>query len=145
MKLLYTDETESPFGLEFFEILSRAVSAGTGAIIGEGCEISLLITDDETVRELNRNFRGKDKATDVLSFPMGEDDMLGDIVISADTAKRQAAEAGIPLERETAFLYIHGMLHLLGYDHETGPEEEREMFALQEDILRGLVESGRIK
>lgn len=145
MRLLYTDETESPFDISFFETLSRAVSAKTGHIIGENCEISLLMTDDETIKELNKNFRGKDKATDVLSFPMEENNMLGDIVISADTAKRQAADADIPLERETAFLYIHGLLHLLGYDHEKSTEDEAHMFALQEDILKSLIEGGLIK
>ena len=103
------------------------------------------MTDDETIKELNKNFRGKDKATDVLSFPMEENNMLGDIVISADTAKRQAADADIPLERETAFLYIHGLLHLLGYDHEKSTEDEAHMFALQEDILKSLIEGGLIK
>lgn len=112
-------------------------------------EISLLMTDDERIRELNRQYREKDYATDVLSFPMSEDPfeeggMLGDIVISADTAAKQAADAGIELRRELAFLFIHGLLHLLGYDHEEGPEQEEEMFSLQEEILQNLIEKGKV-
>ena len=107
-------------------------------------EISLLITDDETIRQYNKEYRNKDRATDVLSFPMEDEVMLGDIAISYDTAKRQAEEAEINIDRETAFLFIHGLLHLLGYDHETSKEDEEEMFALQEKILKKLVDYGTV-
>ena len=70
--------------------------------------------------------------------------MLGDFAISYDTAKRQAEEAEINIDRETAFLFIHGLLHLLGYDHETSKEDEEEMFALQEKILKKLVDYGTV-
>ncbi len=88
-------------------------------------ELSLLLTGDAQVRELNRTYRGKDKATDVLSFPSlqptgvraGKQEFLGDIAISVDTARRQAAEYDAPLQNEVNRLLIHGLLHLLGHDH----------------------------
>jgi len=92
-------------------------------------EISLSFVGDAEIRTLNRKFRKKDKATDVLSFPLRERAAdgkfyLGDIIISLPTARRQAAEIGHPLERELEYLTIHGFLHLLGYDHDEGHEEE---------------------
>ncbi len=84
-------------------------------------ELSLLLTGDAQVRELNRAHRGKDKATDVLSFPAegrdSKETFLGDIAISLDTARRQAAEYDAPLQNEVNRLLIHGLLHLLGHDH----------------------------
>ncbi len=115
-------------------------------------EVSLSITDNHGIRILNHEQRGIDKETDVLSFPMLEvedgvliiDDsdlqgdcvFLGDIVISLEKAQAQAEEYGHSLEREMGFLAVHSMLHLLGYDHELGPQEEAEMFQKQEDVLR---------
>jgi probable rRNA maturation factor len=80
-------------------------------------ELSLLLTGDAQVRELNRTHRGKDKATDVLSFPSESPAFLGDIAISVDTARRQAAEYDATLQNEVNRLLIHGLLHLLGHDH----------------------------
>jgi len=103
-------------------------------------EVSISIMDAEEIRILNRDYRGKDIETDVLSFPvddalaMGSDIALGDIVICNDVADEQAKEYGHSLERELAFLVTHGMLHLHGYDHET-PEDEAEMCAAQDKIL----------
>lgn len=113
--------------------------------IEPNAEVSLVLADDEYIRNLNKQYRGKDCATDVLSFALNEGDepdivdgpaevLLGDIVISLETATRQAAEFGHTLERELAFLTVHGMLHLLGYDHET-PEEQQEMRAEEEHVL----------
>lgn len=97
-------------------------------------EISILITDDEEIHQLNKDFRGKDKPTNVLSFPMMDENspdigiaILGDLVISEDTASREAKEASITLDQRMSQLLIHGILHLIGYDHETGPEDEEEM------------------
>lgn len=111
-------------------------------------EVSVTFTDNEKIRELNRKFRGIDRATDVLSFPLfdfeGETDeppvdelmgMLGDIVISLEQAKKQAEEYGHSFEREAAFLTVHSMLHLLGYDHETSKEDEADMRRRQSEIL----------
>jgi probable rRNA maturation factor len=113
-----------------------------------GCpdgELSVLVVDDEEIRRLNRDYLQRDRPTNVISFPMQEGEgagiqpgLLGDVVISADTAARDAVEAGIPFEAELDFLLLHGILHLLGYDHERGTEaeaqrmeeREREIFAL---------------
>lgn len=118
--------------------------------LGPDVEISVLLVDNETIRTLNRDYRDKDAATDVLSFPMEEElpdettpqiiggpteRMLGDLVISVERAVEQAAEYGHAVERELAFLTVHGLLHLLGYDHEQGPAAETEMQAEEKRIL----------
>lgn len=143
MRILYTDEVDSGFSLEFFSDIAEEVFKFLN-LENNDYEISLLMTDDEVIREYNNQYRGKDKATDVLSFPMEEGNILGDIAISYDTAKRQAEENEINIDRETAFLFIHGLLHLLGYDHETSQEDEKEMFELQEKILKKLIDYKRV-
>jgi len=118
-------------------------------------EVSILLVDDEKIREINNEHRQIDKATDVLSFPVvdmregeivsdiGDFDLdedlllLGDIIISLETAKRQAEEYGHSFEREIAFLTTHGIFHLLGYDH-MEKEEEEKMLHKQETVLRKL-------
>jgi probable rRNA maturation factor len=103
-------------------------------------ELSIALVSDAQIKRLNKLYRNKDKPTDVLSFPIGEkvEDwlILGDIVISVDTAKRQAKELGHSLEEELKRLLVHGLVHLLGYDHELGGEEERKFFELEEFVLR---------
>ena len=143
MKILYTDEMNCGLTYDFFTKVAESVFNELDMQDNQ-YEISLLLTDDETIRQLNKEYRNKDKSTDVLSFPMEDDIMLGDIAISVDTASRQAEEAEINLDRETAFLFIHGLLHLLGYDHETSQEDEAEMFALQEKILKKLIDYGTV-
>ena len=122
---------------EYEELVKKAVE---GTLEYESfdndCEISVTFTDSENIRELNKEYRNIDRETDVLSFPMDEEDMLGDIVISLEKAKEQAEEYGHSIEREISFLCVHSCLHLLGYDHETSEEDEREMFAKQEEILK---------
>lgn len=97
-------------------------------------EISILIVTDSRIRELNQQYRNIDDPTDVLSFPQHEGNpegpgshLLGDVVISAETAARQAGEHQLSLEEELVLLLIHGILHLLGYDHEKSREEEKKM------------------
>ncbi|MBQ7567814.1 rRNA maturation RNase YbeY [bacterium] len=111
-------------------------------------EVNVIITDDEHIRCLNRNFRQTDSATDVLSFPILDDGtvpvsypsehiLLGDIVVSAETAARQAAADGVTLEQMAVWLISHGMLHLLGVNHDT--EEMRlEMNKREQSILRAM-------
>ena len=100
--------------------------------------VSVLITDNEEIHQLNLQYRQKDAPTDVLSFPLFDEDgnldeeELGDIVISLEKAQAQAEEYNHSLKREVAFLTAHSMLHLLGYDHENG---EQEMYTKQEEIL----------
>lgn len=98
-------------------------------------EISLLLTDDAAVRELNRSWRGYDKPTNVLSFPstmpsVGKARHLGDIVLAYETVAREAREEGKPLAHHVTHLVVHGVLHLIGYDHETD-EEADEMEAIE--------------
>ena len=100
-----------------------------------------MLTDDARIHELNRTYRGVDRPTDVLSFSQREGDapdswdgLLGDVIISIERAQRQADEYGHTMAREVGFLTVHGVLHLLGWDHEE-PEEERRMMAETEDIL----------
>lgn len=117
------------------------------------CEVSVLITDNEYIRTLNAKYRGKDTPTDVLSFPMlevndegiilapeppDEQLLLGDIVISIERAAEQADEFGHSLRREIGFLTAHSMLHLLGYDHETGENERQVMREKEERALDSL-------
>jgi rRNA maturation RNase YbeY len=96
-------------------------------------ELSVVLVSDAEMRKLNRRWRGKDRPTDVLSFSQVEgpgpapSGLLGDVVISVDTARRQAAERAAPLGREGERLLVHGLLHLLGYDHERSPAEARRM------------------
>jgi probable rRNA maturation factor len=108
-------------------------------------ELSIMLADDPTVRELNREYRSTDAETDVLSFAQSDGDPftqpdgtaphLGDVIISVDTARRQAAEAGIALEDEVSHLVVHGILHLLGYDH--GVAAEAAIMQAHEDAILG--------
>lgn len=112
----------------------------------ENFEVDVMIVDDDTIKEMNREFRNIDSSTDVLSFPLGQDGvydknpetdlfMLGDIVISIDHAINQSELYGHSLEREVAFLTVHSMLHLLGYDHINGGLEQTIMREKEEAIL----------
>ncbi len=101
-------------------------------------ELSLVFCDDPFIHELNRDYRGKDKPTDVLSFPQElESGLLGDLVISLPTCLRQAQERGHSLEVEVEWLFLHGALHLLGYDDET-EEQEGEMNRRAREVLSRL-------
>lgn len=105
------------------------------AIGKDGSTATVAFVSDKAIRELNRRFRGVDKATDVLSFPAEEVENLGDIAISVDTAARQAKENGLTFDEEVAQLILHGLLHLSGYDHET---DNGEMNRLELKIRRRL-------
>jgi len=111
---------------------------------GTDYEVSVTFVDDEEIRELNREYRNVDKSTDVLSFPLDEsefdipvDTLLGDIVISAETAKRQSEEYGHSLEREIAYLTAHSMFHLMGYDH-MKEDEKKIMRAKEKKVMNSL-------
>ncbi len=114
--------------------------------IPEEAEIDLLFVDNEAIREMNREYRDKDSATDVLSFPMYEADeeigdedeiLFGDIVISLERAQEQCEEYGHSLEREVMYLLVHGLLHLSGYDHME--EEEKKVMRAQEEKLLAVI------
>lgn len=126
------------------ELIRSAVSASlaNGGVRGDVC---VLITDAEEIQSLNRTYRKIDRITDVLTFPAWEgeailcppDEYLGDIAICYERAVEQAEEYNHSLERELAFLAVHGSLHLMGYDHMT-KEDEAAMFAKQEEVLVSL-------
>jgi len=118
-------------------------------------EISLVFTGQDEIRELNLRYRGKDSPTDVLSFPLGENTLmdvepfiappdgllhLGEVIISYPQARLQAAEDGRPVEREIITLIVHGVLHILGYDHEKGGAEEERMLSRQNQLIAALEE-----
>ena len=153
-QILIDAEVAVPQGLE--EGLRRVITA---ALAAEGvalpCEISVLLTDDAGIRQINADMRDIDRATDVLSFPMfdmpagslptpGWSDPdtglipLGDMCISLERAAAQAQEYGHSLEREVSYLAVHSVLHLLGYDHLDEGPMKRQMRAREEAILNGL-------
>jgi probable rRNA maturation factor len=112
----------------------------------QDAEVSISFVSNAEIKNLNKIYRNKDSVTDVLSFPLGVNGkydvnketgyaLLGDVVISLETAMRQAELYGHSLEREIGFLTVHSMLHLLGYDHETSPLEERKMREKEEQVL----------
>ena len=134
------------------EKLEQLLSDGLNAVaklhgLGEQEEVDITIVSDEEIHALNRDYRNVDRATDVLSFALDEDGgepelvggpevhLLGDIIISAETAARQAEEFGHGLEREIVYLAVHGLLHLLGYDH-MQEEDKAIMRAKEEEALR---------
>ena len=143
--LIKNDQKKIKMTPDLRRLVKRAVLAVLDfEDFGRRAEVSVTFTDNEGIHALNREYRNVDRPTDVLSFPLsdGEDYdtdgdavLLGDIVISLERAQTQAEEYGHSFEREVAFLTVHSMLHLLGYDHETSPEDERDMFARHDEIL----------
>ena len=121
--------------------LRRLARAALAALEIDGVEVSVLIAGDERLRELNRTFRATDRATDVLSFPSGDElpdgtRLLGGIAISLDAARRQAEELGHDVEREVEELLLHGLIHLAGYDHE---RDDGQMNALELELREKLL------
>ena len=147
-KIYFTNETQERVPRRVRTLIKRAVAE---SLDYEGfcnhAEVSVTFVDNEGIRALNSQYRGIDAATDVLSFPLtdfegGEQPpideqsvSLGDIVISLERAREQATEFGHSYEREVAFLCVHSMLHLLGYDHVNSKQEDADMRARQRDIL----------
>ena len=146
-------------GLGSFLLKRRLRHTVNAALNAEGvalrCEINVLLTDDEGIREVNRTMREIDRTTDVLSFPMfdltpgehpGEEDAdpdtglvpLGDMCISVERAKAQAEEYGHSFEREICYLCVHSVLHLLGYDHLDEGEMKHQMRGREEEIMKQL-------
>ena len=142
------DQTEMKAGFRLRRLIRRAVRATLACErFDRDAMVSVTFTDNEGIREKNREFRGIDVPTDVLSFPMydmkngdmpldGEICELGDIVLSLERAAEQAEEFGHSYERECAFLTVHSVLHLLGYDHVNSEEEEAEMRARQRVVMK---------
>ena len=155
MLILETDRTPSWLPTQDWEAIATNAAAAVAAIAPElanpRLSASLLFTSDAEVQALNRQWRGKDKPTNVLSFPMltraellalgreGESDappvLLGDIALAYETCAREAAEKRVPLEHHAAHLIVHGLLHLAGHDHEISPADAAAMEALETKAL----------
>jgi probable rRNA maturation factor len=122
------------------ECVRRSLAA-SGAALASNCEVSVTFCDDETIRALNAEWRGKDQPTNVLSFPtpgaLERKPLLGDVIIAFETVSREAEEQGKLLRAHAAHMVAHGFLHLIGYDHETAAEAER-MEALERKIATAL-------
>lgn len=152
MEITFIDETKKVSKNEREEIDRLLQYAADYLKLPENSEMSITFMDNERIQVINRDYRGKDAPTDVISFAIeeeSEDEMpiffddeemtdlpneLGDIMISTQRAQEQAAEYGHSYEREVGFLALHGFLHINGYDHMT-PEDEKKMFGLQKEIL----------
>ncbi|EOT44170.1 rRNA maturation RNase YbeY [Enterococcus columbae] len=152
MEITFIDEQNRVTATKITEIEKLLQFAGSYLSLPENTEMSVTFMDNEEIRMINRDYRNKDQATDVISFALeelGEDELaihfdeeddfdlprnIGDIMISVERAQEQAQEYGHSFDRELGFLAVHGFLHLNGYDHMT-PEDEKEMFGLQEEIL----------
>ncbi len=142
------DKLTPPEDMEqLIESCTRAALEEEG--IEEDAQVSVTLVDNDAIREINNEHRGIDRATDVLSFPLGDDDsfdtdpetgaiLLGDIVISLQRAAEQAEEYGHSFRREVAFLITHSLFHLLGYDHVDSEEDEKLMFGKQDKVLEKL-------
>ncbi|MGE7985211.1 rRNA maturation RNase YbeY [Lysinibacillus fusiformis] len=144
----FTDETNE-VAAQHTELVEKLLQhAASVENIEPETEVSVTFVTNDTIQDINREYRGKDQPTDVISFALeelGEGEVavtfegmprvLGDIIISTDRAKEQAEEYNHSFERELGFLAVHGFLHLLGYDH-MEPEEEKVMFTKQDEILQ---------
>jgi probable rRNA maturation factor len=149
VKLDVAIEEPWPAG-DWEQLAERAAKVATGVAPELGSErlsASILFTSDAEIRALNRQWRQRDKPTNVLSFPMlergellalaakGPPELLGDVALARETCAREAADKGVPLADHAAHLIVHGLLHLAGYDHETSPAEAEAMEALETKAL----------
>ncbi len=128
MGILLENETKEQIDLNLLEKILKELSNE---------EVEVIITDNENIKKLNKRYRNEDKPTDVLSFPLKKipHAPIGSIVISMDKVKEKAKELNHSIEEETALLFLHGLLHLLGYDHE---KDEGEMREKEEEIIKKL-------
>lgn len=147
LEIDFIDETEKVAEADQVKVEELLILAAQNQKLSGDIELSVTFVDNARIQEINKEYRNKDQATDVISFAMeelGEGEtaligadmprVLGDIIISIDRAKEQAEEYGHSYMRELGFLAVHGFLHLLGYDHLT-KEDEEVMFTLQKEIL----------
>lgn len=142
------DKLDPPADIE--QLIERCTRAALAEEqIDEDAQVSVTLVDNEAIREINCEHRNIDRETDVLSFPLGDDEsfdtdpetgaiLLGDIVISLERAAEQAKEYGHSFYREVAFLITHSLFHLLGYDHVDSEEDEKLMFGKQDKVLEAL-------
>ena len=138
-----TASTKSPSEKFFSEILKKGIEELK--LKDKNIEVSLNLVGEDKIKELNNKYRGKNEVTDVLSFPLGESGLkrydilpLGDIFICLPFAVKESKRQDVGLEKELAWLTIHGFLHLLGYDHEKSDSDKKKMFRLEIKILNKL-------
>ena len=124
--------------------IKKIVETALKGLVSADAELSILLTDDEGIRELNRTYRSIDNPTDVLSFPTGDAVIIGDVVMSLDTARRQAEDYGATFIEELARLLIHGALHLVGFDHVHGGQQAAKMKRRELETFEELRESAVI-
>lgn len=120
--------------LYFQQIIDSAISSIQKHCPDISGEVSILLTNDEEIQELNKTYRGKDKPTNVLSFPQNEEGLLGDIAMALETLRREAVEQEKTLQEHFTHLFVHGVLHLSGYDHEH-ESDQRDMEQQEVKIL----------
>ena len=149
MEIIIANQQDQVATQDLESVVQRALITALGMCgVTERCEVSVTFVDNAAIQELNRRYRSKDSSTDVLSFPQGDEDgftggipeaslILGDIVISLEKAAEQSKEFGHSIGRETAFLAVHGCLHLLGYDHDEEMERQT-MRELEECVMAKL-------
>jgi len=119
-----------------YDIIYEALGRINGELLEIDKELNIVFVDKKEIRKLNSNFRGIDLETDVLSFSYDdEDEVFGEIIICPEVIKTQAKEYGNTFKQELTYMLIHGILHLAGYNHESNPEEAKEMFNIQEEIF----------
>lgn len=133
------------YGYNDYDYLNKVLDYAINKLNINNSIFDIIFIDDEEMHKLNKEYRGIDRTTDVLSFALNDNkhidtiiNSLGDIFISIPKMKSQAIEYGHTEKRELSFLALHGLLHLLGYDHTLGKKEEEEMFGLQKEILNEL-------
>lgn len=149
MEISLVNQSEDSTFLDFEELFHQIASKSEEILeIKDSKEMSVVFVNDQFIQELNRDYRNIDRATDVISFALNdseedyempcENSEIGDIFISVDRIKAQAKEYGHSIKRETCFLFTHGLLHLLGYDH-MEEADEKKMSAMQDVILNDIV------
>lgn len=120
------------------ELLKEKITLRAKQHLRAAHEVSLVFVSKKEIRRLNREFRGKDKSTDVLSFAPTDENSLGELVFSLDVIRAQAFEHGLSVRHELGYMILHGLLHLLGYDHEPSKAAARRMFAIQDRVFETL-------
>lgn len=142
-EIYYDNRSEKEITEDIIQNVEKAVQTAASFFEFEnGYQVSVSFVDNDEIQSLNASFRGVDRATDVLSFPLMQTDprgvdILGDIVLCLDAAQAQAQEFGHGLERELAYLSVHSFLHLMGYDH-IEEEDKAEMRAMEKEIMKAL-------
>ncbi|MCP4716329.1 MAG: rRNA maturation RNase YbeY [Deltaproteobacteria bacterium] len=151
MEKILIENQQSRIAIET-PLIQQLASAILSALALKNPEVSILLLDDQAIAGLNREYLNRSGPTDVISFPMHDEDfpdiqpqLLGDVVISAETAQRQARERGCSLNEELLFLLIHGVLHLRGYDHERSPEDEKVMQAKEQELFSAVIANDALR